>query len=343
MGTSRCRPPIARDLEGHYAFVAMCDDEPDTLVGVRHECPLVVGIGDGEHFIASSISAFLAYTRTVTTLHDDEIVVLRPDAITVFDVAGLPAFRPRTSSTGMRSAARRMASRPSCSRRSTSRGRGRRDAVPMAGQPRRRVGRSPVGRAPADRQPDHRRRMRDLVPRRTGRPHAIERWAPIPVDVEVASVFRYRDPIIAPGTIVLAITQSGETADTLAAMRLARRAGPPCWPSPTPPAARPHANVTASCSLAPASRWASRRPRPSSPRSSLLYALALRLAGLAETLSAERCAELQSELELLPGRIDHVSARSTRARARSPRDSRGARSSCTSAGFPEYRLRWKGR
>jgi len=78
------------DLEGHYAFVAMCDDEPDTLVGVRHECPLVVGIGEGEHFIASSISAFLAHTRTVTALHDDEIVVLRPNEITVFDVAGLP-------------------------------------------------------------------------------------------------------------------------------------------------------------------------------------------------------------------------------------------------------------
>ena len=56
----------------------MCDEEPDTLVGVRRECPLVVGIGDGEQFIASSISAFLAHTRRVAVLHDGEIAVLRP-------------------------------------------------------------------------------------------------------------------------------------------------------------------------------------------------------------------------------------------------------------------------
>src|SRR5450755_4653345 len=84
------------DLTGHYAFVAMCDDEPDTLVGVRHECPLVVGIGEGEHFIASSISAFLAHTREVAVLHDDEIVVLRPNEITVFDAGGLP-HRPAST------------------------------------------------------------------------------------------------------------------------------------------------------------------------------------------------------------------------------------------------------
>ena len=78
------------DLEGHYAIVAMCDDEPGVLVGVRRECPLVVGLGDGEQFIASSISAFLAHTREVAVLRDGEIAVLRPDEVLVFDAKGLP-------------------------------------------------------------------------------------------------------------------------------------------------------------------------------------------------------------------------------------------------------------
>ena len=69
------------------------------------------------------------------------------------------------------------------------------------------------------------RRVRNLLPRGAGRAQAIERWARIPVDVEVASEFRYREPIVGPGTLVLGITQSGETADTLAAMRLARDQG----------------------------------------------------------------------------------------------------------------------
>ena len=67
-------------LRGHYSFVAVCGDEPGVLVGARKECPLIVGCGDGEYFLASGIPAFLAHTRTVQALDDDELVVLRPGA-----------------------------------------------------------------------------------------------------------------------------------------------------------------------------------------------------------------------------------------------------------------------
>src|ERR687893_245756 len=67
------------DLRGHYAFVAMSADEPEILVGARKECPLVVGLGEGEQFLASAIPAFLAHTRTVQFVENDEIVVLRRD------------------------------------------------------------------------------------------------------------------------------------------------------------------------------------------------------------------------------------------------------------------------
>src|SRR5918999_4706006 len=84
------------DLRGHYAFVAMSADEPDVLVGARKECPLVVGVGDGERFIASAIPAFLAETRQIQLLNDDEIVTLRPDGTDFTTAAGAPIDREET-------------------------------------------------------------------------------------------------------------------------------------------------------------------------------------------------------------------------------------------------------
>src|ERR1700689_1003956 len=69
------------ELRGHYAFVAMSADEPGVIVGARKECPLIVGRGDGEQFIASAVPAFLSETRQVQYINDDEIVVLRPEGV----------------------------------------------------------------------------------------------------------------------------------------------------------------------------------------------------------------------------------------------------------------------
>src|SRR5205823_2574871 len=80
-------------LEGHYAFVAMSLDEPDVLVGARKECPLVVGRGEGEQFVASAVPAFLAETRRVQYVENGEIVVLRPDGVTITTCDGEPVER----------------------------------------------------------------------------------------------------------------------------------------------------------------------------------------------------------------------------------------------------------
>src|SRR4051794_18781652 len=81
------------ELRGHYAFVAMAADQPGTLVGARHECPLVVGVGDDEQFIASAIPAFLKETRTIRLLNDDEIAVVTPSGTQILDGAGEPLDR----------------------------------------------------------------------------------------------------------------------------------------------------------------------------------------------------------------------------------------------------------
>ena len=76
------------ELEGHYAFVAMCLEEPETLVGARRECPLIVGRGEGEQFVASAVPAFLAQTRQVQYVDNGEIVVLTPEGVTITTPAG---------------------------------------------------------------------------------------------------------------------------------------------------------------------------------------------------------------------------------------------------------------
>ena len=109
-------------LEGHYAFVAMSLDEPEVLVGARKECPLVVGRGEGEQFLASAVPAFLAQTRRVQYLENGEIVVLRPEGVTIMTAEGAGRRAPeRARSTGTRRRPRRAATRRSCSRRSTNR------------------------------------------------------------------------------------------------------------------------------------------------------------------------------------------------------------------------------
>ena len=81
------------ELRGHYAFIAMCADEPGVIVGARNECPLVVGRGEGEQFIASAIPAFLADTRHVQFIHNDELVVLTPDGVEFLTADGEPLER----------------------------------------------------------------------------------------------------------------------------------------------------------------------------------------------------------------------------------------------------------
>jgi glutamine---fructose-6-phosphate transaminase (isomerizing) len=92
----RCSLP---DLDGRFAFVAMCDEEPDTLVGVRRECPLVLGVGEGEQFIASSTAAFRDYTHDVSALGNDQIAVLHAGDVSVMDGVAR-ARRPEASRVG---------------------------------------------------------------------------------------------------------------------------------------------------------------------------------------------------------------------------------------------------
>src|SRR5215207_5971894 len=218
-----------RELEGHYAFVALSLDEPEVLVGARKECPLIVGRGDGETFLASAIPAFLRETRRVQYIENGEIVEITPDGTTFLlpdgtelerevqvidwdeetaEKGGFETFMLKEIHEQADAVAETIADRTV-----------RIDGVDLDDQ-------GALDEAIL-------RDVRRVVIVACGTSYhagligryAIEEWARIPVEMDIASEYRYRNPVVGPGDLVVGITQSGETADTLAAMRLARERG----------------------------------------------------------------------------------------------------------------------
>jgi glutamine---fructose-6-phosphate transaminase (isomerizing) len=217
------------ELRGHYAFVAMHADEPGVLVGARKECPLVVGVGEGETFIASAIPAFLQHTRRVGIVGDDELIVVRPDGAQFLDaVSGEPVTREITEVDWDDDAAEKGGFETFMLKEIYEQP----DAVAETVADRVHGDRVDLGDL-GDITPEFLRGMRRIVLVACGTSYhaalvgryAIEEWARIPVEMDIASEYRYRNPVIGPDDLVVGITQSGETADTLAAMRLAREKG----------------------------------------------------------------------------------------------------------------------
>jgi glucosamine--fructose-6-phosphate aminotransferase (isomerizing) len=218
-----------QELTGHYAFVAMSVNEPGVLVGARKECPLVVGRGDGEQFIGSAVPAFLRETNRVQYMNDDEIVVLRPDGVEFLTVAGEPLTREIDQVDWDAATAEKGGYETFMLKEIHEQA----DAVAET-----------IGeRAASDDSielgdlgaiTDHLlRNINRIVIVACGTSYhaglvgryAIEEWARVPVEVEIASEYRYRNPVVGKDDLVIGISQSGETADTLAAMRTAKAGG----------------------------------------------------------------------------------------------------------------------
>ncbi|MFC9649265.1 MULTISPECIES: glutamine--fructose-6-phosphate transaminase (isomerizing) [unclassified Streptomyces] len=219
---------VCRRLEGAFTLVAVHADEPDVVVGARRNSPLVVGVGDGESFLASDVAAFIAHTRSAIELGQDQVVELRRDGVVVTDFDGAPAEVRSYHVDWDASAAEK----------------GGYDYFMLkeiAEQPKA-VADTLLGRIDAEgsltldevRIPAAVLREADkvvIVACGTAfhagliAKYAIEHWTRMPCEVELASEFRYRDPILDRRTLVIAISQSGETMDTLMALRHAREQG----------------------------------------------------------------------------------------------------------------------
>ncbi|WP_042801568.1 glutamine--fructose-6-phosphate transaminase (isomerizing) [Streptomyces sp. C] len=227
-GLAEAMRQVCRRLEGAFTLVAVHADEPDVVVGARRNSPLVVGVGEGENFLASDVAAFIAHTRSAIELGQDQVVELRRDGVTVTGFDGAPATVRAYHVDWDASAAEKggydyfmlkeIAEQPKAVADTLL---GRIDASGLLTLDEVRIPASVL------------REVDKVVIVACGTAYhagmiaklAIEHWTRIPCETELASEFRYRDPILDQRTLVIAISQSGETMDTLMALRHAREQG----------------------------------------------------------------------------------------------------------------------
>jgi glutamine---fructose-6-phosphate transaminase (isomerizing) len=217
---------VLRRLEGHFTLVFANADEPDKIVAARRSTPLVVGVGDGEMFIGSDVAAFIEHTREAVELGQDQAVVITADSYSIHDFDGNPdagSARPFHIDWDLSAAEKggydyfmlkEIAEQPTAVA----------DTL---------LGHFVNGRIVLDEQRLSDQELREIdkvfivacgTAYHSGMlaKYAIEHWTRLPVEVELASEFRYRDPVLDRSTLVIAISQSGETADTLEAVRHAK-------------------------------------------------------------------------------------------------------------------------
>jgi len=213
------------DVRGAYALAVICKDCPDVLVAARSGSPLILGLGDGEVFVASDVPAILNRTRKVVYLGNGQVCEARRDGYRVTDLEGRPQQLPVDTVEWDAAAAEKggyahfmlkeIFQQPEVLR-NTLRGRVREDGEEVL-LPGMRLG------------PEELRACSKVILVACGTAwhaglvgkHLIERFAKVPVEVDTSSEFRYREPVISADTLVMAISQSGETADTLEAVRIA--------------------------------------------------------------------------------------------------------------------------
>jgi glutamine---fructose-6-phosphate transaminase (isomerizing) len=218
---------VVNRLEGAFTLLAVHQDEPGLVVAARRNSPLVIGLGDGENFLGSDVAAFVEHTRRALAIGQDQIVAITPAEVTVTDFDGTAVtpepFEVSWDATSAEKGgwssfmAKEVAEEPDAVA-NTIRGRVRDGAVVIP---------------ELDGSDDLFRGVDRIIITACGTAsyagmvgkYALEQWARVPVDVELAHEFRYRDPVIGENTLVVSISQSGETMDTLMAVKYARERG----------------------------------------------------------------------------------------------------------------------
>jgi glucosamine--fructose-6-phosphate aminotransferase (isomerizing) len=314
MAWSRATRRTYNRLRGHYSFVAVAVDEPGVLVGARKECPLIVGRGEDEQFLASGIPAFLAHTRTVQALEDDELVVLTPDGAEFLTAAGTPFERETSEIDWDADAAEKGGFETFMLKEIHEQA----DAVAETIADRT-VRPDGVDLPEVDDELLRGARRVIIVACGTsyhagliGR-YAIEEWARVPVEMDIASEYRYRNPVVGPGDLVIGITQSGETLDTLAAMRLARERGATVIGVTNIMGSQATRDSDAAIFTRAGLEIGVAATKTFVAQVAVMYLLALRMAELKDTLPGERRRELVTRLKRIPHDIGAMLEHSTDA------------------------------
>jgi glutamine---fructose-6-phosphate transaminase (isomerizing) len=295
-------------LEGAFTLLVVHADQPGVVVGARRNSPLVVGLGDGENFMGSDVAAFVAYTQRALAIGQDEIATIRPDGVDVIHFDGTPATPSEFEVNWDASAAdkggwssfmaKEISEEPEAVAK-TILGRVHDGAVTLSDL-------DPIAErlATVDR----------VIVIACGTAayagilgkYAIEQWARVPVEVELAHEFRYRDPVLDERTLVVSISQSGETMDTLMAVKYAREQGAQVLSICNTQGATIPRESDAVIYTHAGPEVAVASTKAFIAQGVALYLLGLHLATLRGTLTAEQIAEQVAELEGLAPKLQQT-------------------------------------
>jgi glutamine---fructose-6-phosphate transaminase (isomerizing) len=298
-----------KELRGHYAFVAMHSEHPDTLVAARKECPLVIGLGEGESFVASAIPAFLAETRSALLIENDELVTIDADGATITDAQGNPVERSPDQVTWDEDAAEKggystfmkkeIHEQPDAVAETIT------DRLPAIDR---------VDLSDVELDDDYLRSVERIVIVACGTSYhaglvgryAIEAWARVPVEMDIASEYRYREPVLRENDLVIGITQSGETADTLAAMRLAKEGGAKVLAVTNIMGSQATRDADAVLFTRAGLEIGVAATKTFVSQVAAMYLLGLKLAELRGTMPKDQLVNLISELKQIPSKLEET-------------------------------------
>ena len=298
------------DLEGHFAFVAMSVDAPDQLVGARKECPLIVGVGDGEVFLASAVPAFLSQTRRVQFVENGEIVAVGPGTTRFLSPSGdeierqisIVDWDEDTAEKGGYETfmLKEIHEQADAVAETVSDRTVREDGVDLDDE----------GALSSEQL----RAAKRIVIVACGTSYhagligryAIEELARVPVEVEIASEYRYRNPIVGADDLVIGITQSGETADTLAAMKIAKERGATVLAVTNIMGSQATRDADGVLFTRAGLEVSVAATKTFLCQVAVMYLLAVRLGELHGTLDRERRVALVSELKAMPRLIGEL-------------------------------------
>lgn len=218
---------VVSRLEGAFTLLAMHEEQPGLVVGARRNSPLVIGLGEGENFLGSDVAAFVEHTRNALAIGQDQIVAITPAGVEVTDFAGNPVEVEPFEVTWDASAADKGGWSSFMAKEVSE------EPEAVANTLRGRLREGEVVIPELDGLDELFADITRIIVIACGTAayagqvgkYAIEQWTRVPVDVELAHEFRYRDPVIGPDTLVVSISQSGETMDTLMAVKYARERG----------------------------------------------------------------------------------------------------------------------
>ncbi|MDX2026019.1 glutamine--fructose-6-phosphate transaminase (isomerizing) [Microcella sp.] len=302
---------VVNRLEGAFTLLAVHSDQPNVVVGARRNSPLVIGLGEGENFLGSDVAAFVEYTHRAMEIGQDQLVTIRPDSVEVVDFAGTPVS-PNTFEVNWDASAAEKGGWSSFMAKEIS-------EEPEA------VAKTIIGRVHDGLVdlPEVTALGADVLSSidrvliiacgtaayagMVGK-YAIEQWARIPVDVELAHEFRYREPVLSPNTLVVSISQSGETMDTLMAVKYAREQGARTLSICNTQGATIPRESDAVVYTHAGPEVAVASTKAFVAQITAIYLLGLQLGQVRGTLSTERARGLVAELQAVPEKLTAVLA-----------------------------------